>query len=126
MSVQCGSMNSSTTTLPRSDDRDRVRPFWSVSVNPGAERAGTGDRPIRLICASLTLAGIPDGRATCGPPRARMTAKTVTIAAPARITAARLAKNPAGPAAPWLPMRCLPIRRLPMRCLPVRGPARPR
>jgi len=62
MSVECGSMNSSTTTLPRRPDSGTVRPSWSVSVNPGAGRAGTGARPIRLMVRSGTLAGMPEGR----------------------------------------------------------------
>ena len=40
MSVQCGSMNSRTTTLPRSAESARVRPSWSVSVKPSAGRTG--------------------------------------------------------------------------------------
>ncbi len=57
MSTQCGSMNSSTTARPRKLDSDSVRPSWSVSVNPGAGRAGTGDRPIRAAREVETLAG---------------------------------------------------------------------
>jgi hypothetical protein len=62
MSVQCGSMDSSTTTLPRKRDSGRARPFWSMSVNPGAGLAGTGDSPIRLMVPVGTLAGMPEGR----------------------------------------------------------------
>ena len=62
MSVQCGSMNSSTTTLPRKADSGSTRPSWSVRVKPGAGRTGTGDSSIRLTWLSGMLAGIPDGR----------------------------------------------------------------
>jgi hypothetical protein len=62
MSVQCGSMNSSTTARPRKLASDSIRPSWSVRVKPGAGRAGTGDRPIRFASEVETLAGIPLGR----------------------------------------------------------------
>src|SRR2546425_1200341 len=43
MSVQCGSMNSSTTARPRKLANLRTCPAWPVRVNPGAGRAGTGE-----------------------------------------------------------------------------------
>src|ERR1700730_14539805 len=61
MSVQCGSMNSSTTTRPRKLASDLACAAWSVSVNSGAGRIGTGDKPMRLTSEVGTLAGIPDG-----------------------------------------------------------------
>src|SRR5438552_17896022 len=64
MSVQCGSMNSSTTTRPRRPASDMVRPAWSVSVNPGAARTGAGDNAIRSASEVETLAGSPDGLST--------------------------------------------------------------
>jgi hypothetical protein len=69
MSMQCGSMNSSTTARPRKLVSDNVRPRWSVSVNPGAGRAGTGESPIRLASRVETLAGIPLGRIPAIEPR---------------------------------------------------------
>ena len=62
MPVQCGSINSRTTTLPRKADSGRTRPSWSVRVKPGASRSGTGDSSIKLTWLSVMLAGIPDGR----------------------------------------------------------------
>ena len=65
MSVQCGSMNWSTTTLPRRLDRLSVWPFWSVRVKPGARSAGIGLSTMRLARLVDTLAGMPDTRACC-------------------------------------------------------------
>src|SRR5579875_2438069 len=59
MSVQCGSMNSSTTTLPWKPDIDIVCPFWSVRVKSGAAVAGIGDSCIRLDSDVEMLAGSP-------------------------------------------------------------------
>src|SRR5438046_2045821 len=62
MSVQCGSMNCSTTTLPRSADSVIVLPAWSVRVKPGARGCGNGVSSISLARLVDTLAGRPEGR----------------------------------------------------------------
>src|SRR6266550_6180269 len=62
MSVQCGSMNCSTTTLPRRADSFIVLPAWSVRVKPGAWSCGSGVSSISLARLVETLAGMPEGR----------------------------------------------------------------
>src|SRR6266536_6227056 len=62
MSVQCGSTNCSTTTLPRKAASGSVRPCWSVRVKPGACFAGTGESDMRLARCAEMPDGMPDGR----------------------------------------------------------------
>ena len=62
ISVQCGSMNSSTTARPRKLANLRTCPAWSVRVNPGAGVRGSGLRLIRSARRVEMIAGIPLGR----------------------------------------------------------------
>ncbi len=62
MSVQCESMNSSTTARPAKPDRETVRPAWSVRVNAGAGWDGTGDSCMSVASGVGTAAGTPGGR----------------------------------------------------------------
>src|SRR5258708_38944552 len=99
MSMQCGSMNSSTTTRPRKLASDLACPAWSVRVNSGAGRAGTGDKPIRLASEVGTLAGIPDGLGSdaeswCWRTR---TARYATIAARTRLATVTVMTTERGP-----------------------------
>src|SRR5215467_14637011 len=80
MSVQCESMNVSTTVRPRKLARETGWPDWSVSVNPGAVTCGTGESCISLARDVLTLAGIPDGRGGWFLPFSLVTANANTVA----------------------------------------------
>src|SRR6266568_1349184 len=82
MSVQCESMNVSTTVLPRKLASETRRPDWSVSVKPGAVTGGTGESCIMSASEVLTLAGIPVGRKCAGSFLAcsLVTAKANTVA----------------------------------------------
>src|SRR5215475_3489020 len=105
MSVQCGSMNSSTTTLPRRADSVIVRPVWSVRVKPGAGLRGSGVSSISLARLVGTLAGMPEGRgaAACGwrtmtNMAAAIAMVATTASAPSRMTRPG---DPPGPGACW-------------------------
>src|SRR5215470_3688946 len=80
MSVQCESMNVSTTVRPRKLASETVRPDWSVSVKPGAATCGTGESCMRLASDVLTLAGTPVGRGGCLVGRSLVTANANTVA----------------------------------------------
>src|SRR5262245_40078416 len=99
MSVQCGSMNSSTTTLPRRADSVIVRPAWSVRVKPGAGLRGSGVSSISLARLLETLAGRPEGRGAAAP-RWRTTTNAAAATATATTTAIAPStrRRPSGPA----------------------------
>src|SRR5258708_23903352 len=83
MGVQWGCMKLRRTALWGRLDSARVLPFWSVSRNPGAALAGTGDRPIRLIVGSETLAGMPEGRCPARAAASGRLPATTTVTSPA-------------------------------------------
>ena len=137
MSVQCGSMNCSTTTLPRRLSRDSEWPSWSVRVNPGAAVLDSGDSDIRLASGVDTVAGRPDTRGSCAGAcawlcRVMRYAGTATIAPSSTVatphssasrtrlpprggggpSADSARSGPAGPGPPgpgWLPVAGLPV-----------------
>src|SRR5215468_1886273 len=130
MSVQCGSMNCSTTTLPRRADSAIVRPAWSVRVKPGACWRDSGVSSISLARLVGTLAGRPEGRgaAASGLGRVTMNAATATAAVTTTAIAPSTRMRPGGPAAPpsadWWPGVALAVMRMLFLAGPVGRPAR--
>src|SRR5262245_11607095 len=97
MSVQCGSMNSSTTTLPRRADSCTVLPAWSVRVKPGACWCGSGVSSISLARLVGTLAGRPEGRGAAAPWwRTTTNAATATAMVTTTAIAPSTRRRPAG------------------------------